>query len=133
VLWKRPDLFPRSTVRTGQAHRTLLGHTGPITAVQFDETHVVSSSRDGTVRVWDLRSGGRNAELLRFGTGRQEYGGVSASVSVSEYSNLGGGAAVNPGGVGGFGAGDVQFDTRKIVAASDTGVEVSLLNAFNVR
>ncbi|KAG8741769.1 Mitochondrial fission protein [Ceratobasidium sp. 414] len=108
-------------MRTGQAHRTLLGHTAPITAVQFDETHVVSSSRDGTVRVWDLRSGGRNVELLRFGAGRQEFG-LSAGVSVSEYSTVGG----NGGGAGpvGSGVGDVQFDTRKIVAAGDTGVEI---------
>ncbi|QRW05871.1 mitochondrial division protein 1 [Ceratobasidium sp. AG-Ba] len=107
-------------MRTGQAHRTLLGHTAPITAVQFDETNVVSSSRDGTVRVWDLRSGGRNVELLRFGATRQEFG-LSAGVSVSEYSAVTG----NTGGGGnGIGIGDVQFDTRKIVAASDTGVEI---------
>ncbi|KAG8766945.1 Mitochondrial fission protein [Ceratobasidium sp. 428] len=112
-------------MRTGQAHRTLLGHTAPISAVQFDETHVVSSSRDGTVRVWDLRSGGRTVELLRFGAARQEFG-LSAGVSVSEYSNVGGngGGGAGGGGVAGFGVGDVQFDTRKIVAGGDTGVEI---------
>ncbi|KAF8640736.1 hypothetical protein AX17_000387 [Amanita inopinata Kibby_2008] len=45
-------------MRTGQAHRTLLGHTGPITCVQFDEIHVMSGSLDKTIRVWDLRTGG---------------------------------------------------------------------------
>ncbi|PFH54710.1 hypothetical protein AMATHDRAFT_72470 [Amanita thiersii Skay4041] len=45
-------------MRTGQAHRTLLGHTGPITCVQFDEIHILSGSLDKTIRVWDLRSGG---------------------------------------------------------------------------
>ena len=44
-------------LRTGQAHRTLLGHTAPISCVQFDETHLVSGSLDKTVRVWDLRMG----------------------------------------------------------------------------
>lgn len=45
-------------MRTGQAHRTLLGHTGPITCVQFDEIHILSGSLDKTMRVWDLRTGG---------------------------------------------------------------------------
>lgn len=38
-------------VRTGQAHRTLLGHTGPVTCLQFDQLHVVSGSLDKTVKV----------------------------------------------------------------------------------
>ncbi|KAI0318002.1 WD40-repeat-containing domain protein [Amylostereum chailletii] len=45
-------------MRTGQAHRTLLGHTGPVTSLQFDEIHVVSGSLDKSVRIWDLRTGG---------------------------------------------------------------------------
>ncbi|KAG2218803.1 hypothetical protein INT45_005450 [Circinella minor] len=44
-------------LRTGQAHRTLPGHTGPITCLQFDEVHLVSGSTDKTVRIWDLRTG----------------------------------------------------------------------------
>jgi len=44
-------------MRTGQAHRTLLGHTGPVTCLQFDEIHVVSGSLDKSVRIWDLRTG----------------------------------------------------------------------------
>ena len=39
------------TVRTGQAHRTLIGHTGPVTCVQFDEYHLVSGSLDKSIRV----------------------------------------------------------------------------------
>jgi len=38
-------------VRTGQAHRTLLGHTGPVTCLQFDEVHIVSGSLDKSIRV----------------------------------------------------------------------------------
>ncbi|KAF9015415.1 WD40-repeat-containing domain protein [Cyathus striatus] len=45
-------------MRTGQAHRTLLGHTGPVTCLQFDETHIASGSLDKTIKVWDLRTGG---------------------------------------------------------------------------
>lgn len=40
-----------SSVRTGQAHRTLFGHTGPITCLQFDEIHIVSGSLDKSIRV----------------------------------------------------------------------------------
>lgn len=53
------------TVRTGQAHRTLVGHTAPVTSLQFDERHMVSGSLDKTVRIWDLRSGGV-LETLRY-------------------------------------------------------------------
>jgi len=45
-------------MRTGQAHRTLLGHTGPVTCLQFDEIHIVSGSLDKSMRIWDLRTGG---------------------------------------------------------------------------
>ncbi|KAF9583907.1 Mitochondrial fission protein [Lunasporangiospora selenospora] len=44
-------------LRTGQSHRTLAGHTAPITSLQFDEYHVVSGSMDRSVRIWDLRTG----------------------------------------------------------------------------
>jgi division protein 1 len=38
-------------MRTGQAHRTLSGHTAPITCLQFDEHYIVSGSLDKTIRV----------------------------------------------------------------------------------
>lgn len=38
-------------VRTGQAHRTLIGHMGPVTCLQFDESVIVSGSLDKTIRV----------------------------------------------------------------------------------
>ncbi|KAE8266343.1 hypothetical protein A4X09_0g6002 [Tilletia walkeri] len=44
-------------MRTGQAHRTLLGHTAPVTCLQFDETHIISGSLDKSIRIWDLRMG----------------------------------------------------------------------------
>ncbi|KAG6869059.1 hypothetical protein C0993_004732 [Termitomyces sp. T159_Od127] len=52
-------------VRTGQAHRTLLGHTAPITCLQFDEIHIASGSLDKTIRIWDLRSG-RSFETISY-------------------------------------------------------------------
>lgn len=57
---------PSPPVRTGQAHRTLIGHTGPVTCLQFDETHIVSGSLDKTLRIWDLRMGGAAVETLRY-------------------------------------------------------------------
>jgi len=38
-------------VRTGQAHRTLIGHMGPVTCLQFDESYIISGSLDRTIRV----------------------------------------------------------------------------------
>jgi division protein 1 len=100
-------------MRTGQAHRTLLGHTGPVTCLQFDEIHVMSGNLDKSVRVrdrlrlydsriifpssltpnqiWDLRTGG----VLE--TVKYEHG-VTA----------------------------LQFDSRKVICASgENGVKVS--------
>jgi len=61
-------------VRSGQVHRSLVGHTGPVTALQFDDVHLVTGSLDRSIRVgfvaepqhlsiltirqiWDLRTG----------------------------------------------------------------------------
>ncbi|RKP27262.1 WD40-repeat-containing domain protein [Syncephalis pseudoplumigaleata] len=44
-------------LRTGQTHRTLTGHVGPVNCLQFDERSVVSGGEDGTIRIWDLRTG----------------------------------------------------------------------------
>ncbi|KAF7986202.1 hypothetical protein HWV62_38626 [Athelia sp. TMB] len=52
-------------MRTGQAHRTLMGHTAPVTCLQFDEMYIVSGSLDKTVRIWDLRAGG-SFETLKY-------------------------------------------------------------------
>ncbi|KAF9913927.1 Mitochondrial fission protein [Lobosporangium transversale] len=52
-------------LRTGQSHRTLIGHTGPVTSLQFDEYHVVSASMDKSIRLWDLRTGGTQ-EILQY-------------------------------------------------------------------
>ena len=38
-------------LRSGQVHRSLVGHTGPVTCVQFDDTHLVTGSADRSVRV----------------------------------------------------------------------------------
>ncbi|KAI9572587.1 WD40-repeat-containing domain protein [Boletus coccyginus] len=77
-------------MRTGQAHRTLLGHTGPVTCLQFDEIHIVSGSLDKSIRIWDVRSG-RVFETVQYDHG------VTA----------------------------LQFDTRKIIAATgENGVKI---------
>lgn len=52
-------------MRTGQAHRSLLGHSAPVTTLQFDEMHVISGSLDRTIKIWDLRTGGIS-DTIRF-------------------------------------------------------------------
>ncbi|KAI5452577.1 Mitochondrial fission protein [Naganishia albida] len=44
-------------MRTGQPHRTLIGHTAPVTCLQFDENFIISGGLDKTIRTWDLRMG----------------------------------------------------------------------------
>jgi division protein 1 len=61
-------------LRSGQVHRSLVGHTGPVTCLQFDDVHLVTGSLDRSIRVshwntsplqlasnnfqiWDLRTG----------------------------------------------------------------------------
>lgn len=38
-------------LRSGHVHRSLVGHTGPVTCLQFDDTHLVTGSADRSVRV----------------------------------------------------------------------------------
>jgi mitochondrial division protein 1 len=38
-------------LRSGQVHRSLVGHTGPVTCLQFDDTHLVTGSADRSIRV----------------------------------------------------------------------------------
>lgn len=38
-------------LRSGAVHRSLVGHTGPVTALQFDDVFLVTGSRDRSVRV----------------------------------------------------------------------------------
>ncbi|OJK01650.1 hypothetical protein ASPACDRAFT_116561 [Aspergillus aculeatus ATCC 16872] len=44
-------------LRSGQVHRSLVGHTGPVTCLQFDDVHLVTGSQDRSIRIWDLRMG----------------------------------------------------------------------------
>ncbi|KAK4099690.1 WD40 repeat-like protein [Parathielavia hyrcaniae] len=44
-------------LRSGQVHRSLVGHTGPVTCLQFDDVHLVTGSLDRSLRIWDLRTG----------------------------------------------------------------------------
>lgn len=38
-------------LRSGQVHRSLVGHTGPVTGLQFDDVHLVTGSLDRSIRV----------------------------------------------------------------------------------
>ena len=37
-------------LRSGQVHRSLVGHTGPVTCLQFDDIHLVTGSLDRSIR-----------------------------------------------------------------------------------
>lgn len=43
-------------LRSGMVHRSLIGHTGPITALQFDDVYLVTGSQDRSIRVSSLPS-----------------------------------------------------------------------------
>jgi division protein 1 len=38
-------------LRSGQVHRSLVGHTGPVTCLQFDDVHLITGSLDRSIRV----------------------------------------------------------------------------------
>jgi division protein 1 len=38
-------------LRSGQVHRSLVGHTGPVTSLMFDDVHLVTGSLDRSIRV----------------------------------------------------------------------------------
>lgn len=38
-------------LRSGQVHRSLVGHTGPVTCLQFGDVHLVTGSLDRSIRV----------------------------------------------------------------------------------
>ena len=38
-------------LRSGNVHRSLVGHTGPVTSLQFDDMHLVTGSLDRSIRV----------------------------------------------------------------------------------
>lgn len=41
-------------LRSGHVHRSLVGHTGPVTCLQFDDVHLVTGSLDRSIRVNSL-------------------------------------------------------------------------------
>lgn len=53
-------------LRSGQVHRSLVGHTGPISCLQFDDVHLVTGSLDRSIRVsYTTITTSRDASLLR--------------------------------------------------------------------
>lgn len=56
-------------LRSGQVHRSLVGHTGAVTSLQFDDVHLVTGSLDRSVRV-----GGTAPLFFAAGDGRAADG-----------------------------------------------------------
>lgn len=44
-------------LRSGEVIRQLIGHTGPVTSLAFDEKVLTTGSTDRSIRIWDLRTG----------------------------------------------------------------------------
>ena len=62
-------------LRSGQVHRSLVGHTGPVTCLQFDDVHLVTGSLDRSIRVSNLQLSPQMQCLLttfRFGISEPE-------------------------------------------------------------
>jgi division protein 1 len=104
------------SVRTGQAHRTLLGHTGPVTCLQFDEIHIASGSLDKTLKVnfysflrAPLRSLIKSSQVWDLRTG-----GIFETIQFDHAVTA------------------LQFDSRKIIAAGgENGVKVNAILDFS--
>ena len=47
-------------LRSGMVHRSLVGHTGPVTSLQFDDVYLVTGSKDRSIRV----SPGNNSKRM---------------------------------------------------------------------
>lgn len=57
-------------LRSGQVHRSLVGHTGPVTSLQFDDVHLITGSLDRSIRVCissESFSAHPDANTIRFG------------------------------------------------------------------
>lgn len=62
-------------LRSGQVHRSLVGHTGPVTSLQFDHVHLVTGSLDRSIRVCTIFLPGPSPlETLLFLTMPCRYG-----------------------------------------------------------
>lgn len=92
------------SVRTGQAHRTLTGHTGPVTCLQFDEMNIITGSLDKTIRVGPLIASPDEATDLQIWDIRM---GSIAETHRFEYPVT-----------------SLQFDSRKVIACTgENGIE----------
>jgi WD40 repeat protein len=69
--------------------QTLSGHTGPITGVAFssDSQRVASSSKDGTIRIWDLATG---TETLSIPASQDGVFHVTFSPDDQQVTSIGG-------------------------------------------
>lgn len=53
-------------LRSGQVHRSLVGHTGPVTCLQFDDVHLVTGSLDRSIRVSHIFIPSNSANIHSF-------------------------------------------------------------------
>ncbi|KAK4050456.1 hypothetical protein OIV83_003526 [Microbotryomycetes sp. JL201] len=66
-LFRERFLLDRRWTRGEPKSTWLKGHTDSVYCIQFDDKHVISGSRDKTIRIWDLRT----AECIKVLTGHE--------------------------------------------------------------
>ena len=94
-------------LRSGQVHRSLVGHTGAVTCLQFDESALVTGSADRSIRVClpQNTEGNKESQLLM----KTQIWDLRTGSIVDAY------AYDNP-------VTSMMFDTRRIVAAAGESV-----------
>ena len=91
-------------LRSGMVHRSLVGHTGPVTALQFDDVYLVTGSKDRSIRVSRTFTPGRAHYVPLLIVGNQIWDLRTGSIhDAFAYDNP---------------ITSMNFDARRIVAAA---------------
>lgn len=78
-------------VRSGASSHQLTGHSRGITSIQWSPTHpaiLASGSKDGTIRLWDVRKSGSQACLTVLGRDWTSYKEIPNPPYQGDYSHL---------------------------------------------
>lgn len=96
-------------LRSGQVHRSLVGHTGPITTLMFDDVHLVTGSLDRSIRVCSSSTPASSLRVWGSGTNGVQIWDLRTGSIFDAF------AYPNP-------ITSMMFDSRHIVAAAGEDV-----------
>lgn len=71
-------------MKSGRKINELIGHEAIVTGLEYFEDHLMSSSLDGTIRVWNLKTGKEKIVMRPFTSDLPRIIGISAFSFVSE-------------------------------------------------